>query len=884
MLNYFRTSVATRVIISLIVGLQLNMLTIGAWGQQRDAITLSAPQGQSLAAEAMGYFSFDDAHMTLQDFFPDDRAGDTTSLESVYGRDTETIDLGSSAQSSLNLEASEEGEAYRTILQSSRRVSPDLSSDPMFNLADTVRDPAYLREHPMFADCSKEDHFEEQENNAHIAAYRTCERQVNETGAADLKHEYTAGVVEYLSGQQNFQTCGDDCIYIWVGTVGDNYWEGHCTVFEEHTQFRVINPDAITSVTIEKAVFDDYFQIYFNDKKLWTHTPGVFPPETSGPCERNTSWDVSPDTDITSDFLLAGETVTFKTRTSVSGAGEGYARIKILFDRTKAITDNGWTPEEHAGMLDMINDGFCPEVEIECTGKIETDESGCGFINGVKICESDMPSPVNGLDSLCTEARVSAECTFYKGQMDCWTDPQGVTHCPYNEGEIENSCTEYEEDPQCGFVSQACVSGAEGDSGACYAMQEVWDCGYDVGYPTAVHTGTTYECSGGMRCMGTECFDDTNKKSGDFAYAVAMLQVAQFAEHDLDCGDGDINQDNTCTVFPGEAMECKKALGGYIDCCEAPDGVSLFDYVNLTMEGLKMSSAVHAFSKTGSLFSPGYWEGATAAASKIGEQVLTGQWGSMVDGATAAFEQGMTGAVDGLISQFQGFMMEKAYDAMVSMGAEGAANAVFENAAGDAGMQLTSNAAAVVNVIGFIYTVYVIADMLVNIIWECEEEEFELGAKKETRQCVLVGSYCASKSLGACVEVRESHCCYSSVVARIIQEQGKPQLGRNFGTPEEPSCEAMSVDDLARIDWNQIDLSEWIGMLSMTDNLRTIDTVSLDHLTGVGSGLGDIFSEEGVDRYNTFDRNVERLDGVDVDAVKRAAEVEAASNIPRMDK
>lgn len=73
--------------------------------------------------------------------------------------------------------------------------------------------------------------------------------------------------------------------------------------------------------------------------------------------------------------------------------------------------------------------------------------------------------------------------------------------------------------------------------------------------------------------------------------------------------------------------------------------------------------------------------------------------------------------------------MQKAYDAMVNMGAEVAANAVFVPAEGG-GMMLGPQATMVVNIIGWVYMVYVIVDLLINIIWECEEKEFELGAKR----------------------------------------------------------------------------------------------------------------------------------------------------------
>lgn len=149
--------------------------------------------------------------------------------------------------------------------------------------------------------------------------------------------------------------------------------------------------------------------------------------------------------------------------------------------------------------------------------------------------------------------------------------PQGksaeCSDCPINEGGSENTCEQYEDDPACGFISQACIGDGAGSTGNCYVYEEIWDCGHDVTYPSAVHTGTTYDCPDPVACMGTEWFD-INTESGDFAQAVAMLQFAQFAEHDMDCS-------GAYKVFPGQAMECQKALGGYVDCCKAPDGVQL---------------------------------------------------------------------------------------------------------------------------------------------------------------------------------------------------------------------------------------------------------------------------------------------------------------------
>lgn len=852
-----------------VIGLYLNGMAFSAWA---DAVSAGSAAGQSVGQQALQVFNGGDASVTLQDLFP--AAGSTASLENVYGNDAKTVDLGIQANTRLQAEGSSEGEAYRTLIDSGNRMSVDLSNDPMLNQADKVRSPDFMDGFKQnFADCKSTEVFENVTKGAHVANYKTCERVVDQGGNVKFTHDYKVGVIEYVSGQPNFQSCGTGCLYIWVGTVGDDYWSGNCTIFEEYTRFRVIAKDAIISATVDHAAFDDYFQVLFNDELLWTHTPGVFPPETPGNCERGTNWRVSPNKDITKSFGKNDDVITFKTRTSVTGRGEGYARIKIIYDPAKAYVDNGWGPEERLSMFDMINDGFCNNTQMSCTSMPEVDANGCTEINGVRLCGSDMPAaPHSSLSPLCQTAQVDAECSYYKGSMDCYTDPQGKQHCPQNEGGNLNTCAQYEQNPSCGFISQGCVEGTKGATGSCYAFEEVWDCGYDTSYETIVNTGTQIDCPGGARCMGSECFDSSNTKSGDFAYAVAMLQVAQFAEHDLDCGgDGtDINQANECKVFKGEAMECKKALGGYVDCCEAPESVSIFDYVNLTMNTLKMSSSIEALSRTGNLFAPGYWAAGTEAAMSVGSSVVKGQWGTIVDSATAAFEKGFEGAVqESLLGELQTWLMQQAYDAMVEMGATAAADAVFATGADGAVSGLGSNAAMAVNIIGWVYTAYVIADLLINIIWECEQKEFELGAKKETRQCHFVGSYCASKVLGSCVEKREAHCCFGSVVGRIIQESAREQLGLGWGDVKAPTCEGITPNQMAQMDWGKVDLSEWIGMLNLAGRLPTANTVSLEEVTGSGSSLQ---ITQGETRLNTLDRNLQRLEGFDVDAVKRKAE------------
>lgn len=822
-------------------------------------------------------------------------------LKNVYGNEIGTKDLGNSANVTLATEDSLTGDAYRTLQDSAKRTSVDLSNDPIFNTQlDVYKNLNQYQD--ILGDCSKSISTVTTNKVNHIPDYKQCTRVLDVSGTSQLTHTYAAGVISYVDGQPNYQSCGEGCLYVWVGTVGDNYWSGNCTIYEEETTFNVVNKDAIISATIERAVFDDYFQIRFNEELIWTHTPGVFPPETSGSCERGTSWDVKPNVDITNVLKQSNSgLINFKTRTSVSGEGEGYARVKIIFDPSKIVREDTWTGDEAFKTIEAVENGMCSSHTYTCESMPALNENGCTEISGVKVCESYFAtSPVPGISPLCQSVSVSAQCSFYTGDMTCYTDVKGNRICPTNNGGNLNTCTVHEQNPACGFISQKCISGSEGDKNGCYAYDEVWDCGTDVSTPTIVGSGEQISCQGGVQCMNGDCVTPVYEQSQDFNQAVAALQVAQYAEADLDCGNNeDINTANACTLFKGEQMECLQALGGWQDCCDMPVSTTWLDYVQLSVTSLSLAN------KTGALdgiksYGVGVLDGVKAtvneAISPIVKPVVSGLdtiIGGSNKAASALTEKGVGYAIDTVVYNLQ----ERIAMWVAQQFGAAAANTLFVsgsvNAAGtfeatgsavstDASGAVTSNAAngsvvtlnpmiaSVMSAVAIAYMVYQIADMLVKMVWECSETDFTLAVKRETKLAVYVGSYCATKTMLGCVEKRKSYCVYNSQVGRIIQEQGRAQLGIPWGEAESPECRGLTVDEFSRIDFTRIDLSEWIGTLYQAGILDTKYT--LDSLTGSGSVLNSV-SEDGV-RDDTHTRTIKNMEGVDFNSIKKDSENE----------
>lgn len=92
---------------------------------------------------------------------------------------------------------------------------------------------------------------------------------------------------------------------------------------------------------------------------------------------------------------------------------------------------------------------------------------------------------------------------------------------------------------------------------------------------------------------------------------------------------------------------------------------------------------------------------------------------------------------------------------------------------------------------------------------ECTTNEQRLALSRQGGLCHYVGSYCSNRNLFGCTSRKETHCCFKSKLARIIHEQGRIQLGMNWGSSEAPNCASITIEQLQSLDFSQIDFSEF---------------------------------------------------------------------------
>ena len=87
----------------------------------------------------------------------------------------------------------------------------------------------------------------------------------------------------------------------------------------------------------------------------------------------------------------------------------------------------------------------------------------------------------------------------------------------------------------------------------------------------------------------------------------------------------------------------------------------------------------------------------------------------------------------------------------------------------------------------------------------CSAEERELAEERNAGNTHYLGSYCARRTLfGVCIRRARAWCVFGSKLGRILQQQGRAQLGIGWS-----DCRGFTVAEVERIDFDRLNLSEF---------------------------------------------------------------------------
>ncbi len=111
----------------------------------------------------------------------------------------------------------------------------------------------------------------------------------------------------------------------------------------------------------------------------------------------------------------------------------------------------------------------------------------------------------------------------------------------------------------------------------------------------------------------------------------------------------------------------------------------------------------------------------------------------------------------------------------------------------------------------------------------CKDDEKMLAKKRQAELAHYVGNYCSKKiKLGVtkvCVQYSDSYCTFNSKLARIIHEQGRPQLGLSWGSSSAPDCRGFKPEEFQKLDMSKMDFSSAFKDIKVNaQNITTVTT------------------------------------------------------------
>jgi len=155
-----------------------------------------------------------------------------------------------------------------------------------------------------------------------------------------------------------------------------------------------------------------------------------------------------------------------------------------------------------------------------------------------------------------------------------------------------------------------------------------------------------------------------------------------------------------------------------------------------------------------------------------------------------------------------------------------------------------------------------------NIGAKCTKDEITFMEQNQNNLCVYVGSK-KKKTAGVHTLTKHKHCCFGQILDKVIQVEGRKQLGKNFGTASSPDCRGLTLKEIQTIDWDKVDFGEFIQSIKVkfagryktptaSDLKNTIES-SIDGIEGFDSDLSNAGS---VDSKSFDASNPSNLGGV----------------------
>lgn len=107
----------------------------------------------------------------------------------------------------------------------------------------------------------------------------------------------------------------------------------------------------------------------------------------------------------------------------------------------------------------------------------------------------------------------------------------------------------------------------------------------------------------------------------------------------------------------------------------------------------------------------------------------------------------------------------------------------------------------------------------------CSDSEKDLIEKRKRNLCVYVGKT-KNETLGVTTVVKHRYCCFGSMLHKVIQVEGRKQLGLSFGSAENPDCRGLTLEEMMRLDFEKMDFSEFYAEIIQRMKLPNLNDIN----------------------------------------------------------
>jgi len=462
-----------------------------------------------------------------------------------------------------------------------------------------------------------------------------------------------------------------------------------------------------------------------------------------------------------------------------------------------------------AGGLNTVSNKCEASATVNCGGW--TWDVSAGICHSSPVCSSGI---YNAVANEC-QAAITRNCGYYTWDSSAFKCTQSVV-CPKDAAYSLNSTIQF--DPRLDIcvsdTEHNCSTGLTWNGLPVVKCEAVPVCTGDGIYNPEKNScfeglntcplGTQYTCmnyDGENRCSPNACVD------ADGAATIESMDESMLKD---DARDPDGNCLGQLYIFNGKPSRCRPpglTVGLINDCCKS-------DEVMSEDTGSAISTAISAIQTAYEIGQVAYYSSMVTS----GAATLTPLVGTTSVGIVMA--SGSTTVLSGAV-------------------ASGVSTAAVSGATGTAAVSsgLQAYASALLNPATIAIAVAIMVVIKVLMGGGCDQGDIQTGMQKKANDCHYVGNYCYKKYFFGCVQQAKGYCCFNSKMARIIHEEGRPQLttfqpNGDWGSGKSPNCRGFTPEEFQALDFSRIDLSEYFDDIQkdLTNKIQNSQQTITDNI------------------------------------------------------